>query len=223
MDNNQTSFIPKRELYTKKEQPITNRYSIFSIISISLLVVSVLISTSVFIYQKILVKKISTINSELVKKKSAFEADLIDELVKTDTSIETLKTLVNSKTTILPVFSMLEESTLESVRFTNFKYSNDGNGVTVIDLDGEAPNSASVALQSDVLNAYPKIFDPTFSSFSIADNGSVKFNFKANLKKEHFYYKDFVDEKKVDTENGADNIDDADIPTSLDADLELDF
>lgn len=197
MDNNQTSFIPKRELYTKVETPVVYQYSIFSIISFSLLVISILISVAVFVYQKILVNQISKINSELVAKKSAFEQDLIEELLKTDSRIESLKSILKNKTTIVPVFSMLEESTLETVRFVDFRYSLSKDGLASIDLSGEALSSASVALQSDILNSYPKISQPEFSSFAIADNGSVKFNFKANLNRGDFSYDTFIKNEKV--------------------------
>jgi hypothetical protein len=208
MDRNQTSFIPKRELYTKVETPVVYQYSVLSIISFSILALSVVLSVSVFIYQKVLVSRVSKINSELVAKKNAFEPDLIDELIKTDKKIETLKTLLKTKSTVLPVFSMLEESTLETVRFTSLKYFLDSKTGASIDLAGEALSSASVALQSDVLNSYPKILNPDFSSFTISDNGTVKFNFKAGLKKEHFSYSGFIKDEKVGNELDGDKIDD---------------
>lgn len=223
MDNNQTSFIPRREIYTKREkQPSAIRYSPVFVITFVLLICSILLSTGVFIYKQVLVKRITEINAKLVAEKNAFEPKLIEELVKTDSNIEALKSLLSEKVSLLLVFSLLEKETLENIRFLSFKYALTPEGVPTLDLEGEALSPATIALQSDVFNTDPKIIKPTFSGLSIAENGTAKFNFHGDLDKKHFLFNDLVNpqsEKEnngngTDVNNSADSINNIGVPTN---------
>jgi hypothetical protein len=220
MENNQTSFIPKRDLYSKSEKTSQDfRYSPLIVISFALLIFSVFLSTGVFLYKRSLVKQAVEINAILLAKKNAFETALIDDLVKTDGAIESMKALLKDKVSIVPVFALLERQTLENVRFLSLKYSLNTEGVGVIDLEGEAISPATVALQSDNFNADPKIVKPVFSGLTINENGTAKFNFHSELKKSGFLFSDLfepvkdsidgegaVKEEEVNNESPANNI-----------------
>lgn len=207
MENNQTSFIPKRDLYSKNEKTSKDfTYSPFIVVSFALLVFSIFLSTGVFLYKRSLVKQITEINATLLAQKNSFETALIDDLVKTDGAIESLKSLLKEKVSIVPVFSLLERQTLENVRFVNFKYTLSNEGVGVIDLEGEAISPSTVALQSDNFNIDPKIVKPIFSDLVINENGTARFKFHSELKKSNFLFSDLFNPIEESSEESSVNI-----------------
>lgn len=189
----QTSFIPKQEvIISDGRQGGGFRFSFFSIIAVVIFTISVILSIAVFIYQKTLVGTINSINAELVAARSSLEPSFIQELVTLDHRIESAKNLINKHNVITPIFAMLENETLRGVRFSSFSYTLDSKGQPTIELNGEAANLYSIALQSDVFNSDSKIKNPAFSSLNVEDNGVAKFNFKGSLDGQLFLYKNLI-------------------------------
>lgn len=198
-----TSFIPKQEIRTMGTRPPSGfRFSILSIIAMVALVASVVLSVSVFLYQKSLVKSINNMNAELVAARSNFEPNFINEMIKLDKRLEMVKSLINNHQAVTIFFDLLEQKTLQSLRFTSFEYSSNAGGALAVTLKGEASNFSSVALQSDVFDAEPKLENPIFSGLGLDDGGNVNFEFKSNLKKSDFLYKQTLEKtKEIKTDN----------------------
>ncbi len=195
-----TSFIPKQEVSLSSGRGESNfRFSVFSIIAAVVFGISAVLAIWVFIYQKTLVGDINKMNAELVAARASFEPTFIEQLVTIDSRIESAKTLLNTHSVITPIFAILENETLQGVRFTGFNYSIDSKGQPSIQLTAETAGFPSVALQSDVFNAESKIKNPAFTGISADDKGLVRFNFQSGLDSSAFLYKNIFD-----TSNGGD-------------------
>lgn len=166
----------------------SSRFSILSIIAVILFTIAVIFAIVVFIYQRSLVKSVNAINAELIAARASFEPSFIKELVRIDNKIESAKSIINKHYIITPIFTVLENETLQGVRFNSFSYSLDSKGQPNIELKGEAKNFQAVALQSDIFSAESKIINPVFSSLDTNDNGGVSFNFKSGLDSKAFLY-----------------------------------
>lgn len=197
-----TSFIPKQEVVLSGGRTESDsRFSIFSIISIVVFALSVILAIGVFIYQKTLVKTINTMNAELVSARASFEPAFVQDLVALDRRIESAKILIAKHNVTTPIFSILESETIQGVRFSSLNYSVDSKGQPTLELKGEANSFYSVALQSDVFNVDSKIKGPVFSSLNVDDKGVVKFNVKSGLDSPAFLYKNNL----VEGNEGDDN------------------
>jgi hypothetical protein len=76
-------------------------------------------------------------------------------------------------------FDLLEQATLKSVRFKDFRYNASGDGRSSIALSGEADSFAAVALQSDAFGQSRFIREPIFSNLDLDNKGNVIFDFSA--------------------------------------------
>lgn len=207
-----TSFIPKQEIdIPMRDQGEGFRFSFLSIISIVIFAIAAILAIGVFIYQKTLVGSINKMNGELVAARASFEPSFIQELITLDQRIEAAKSIVNSHSVTTPIFKILEDETLQGVRFDSFNYIVDAKGQPAITLNGEAVNLNSVALQSDVFGADERVKNPAFSSLSLDEKGIAKFIFNAGLDAQSFLYKNAFSQSgagsTTDTGNGSGGVD----------------
>ena len=190
-----TSFIPKQEVELGRGRSFAeSRFSLFSIIGASLFAVSIILAIGVFIYHRSLVNNINSMNAQLVAAKASFEPGFIQELVKTDKRIESAKKIIGKHNVVTPMFTMLEEETLQGVRFISLNYLLDSKGQSNLELKGEAVDFSAIALQSDVFNSESKIKNPSFNSVNPDDKGLVRFNFKGTLDPAAFLYDTLVND-----------------------------
>lgn len=173
----QTSFIPKKSFDVGPTKPVRGTGIIFTI-AILLVIASLLAAGGTFAYERFLEGSIVRKKEELQKARAAFEPELIRELSHLDTKLKTAEELLSTHLAISGIFDLLEETTLETVRFTNFGYSIEATGVR-ISLSGIARSFTSVALQSDEFTKSRFIREPVFSGFSLDDRGDVEFNVTA--------------------------------------------
>jgi hypothetical protein len=170
-----------------------SRFSILSIIALSAFMVAVVLAIIVFIYQRSLVQSVNKMNAELVAARTSFEPGFIDELIKLDRRISAAEEVVAKHTVTTPIFNLLENETLQGIRFVNLDYTVDAKGQPSIDMKGEAVNFLAIALQSDVFGADRKIKNPVFGGLNLDDKGIANFNFKGDLDSSAFLYKNVVE------------------------------
>lgn len=173
----QTSFIPKKSFDVGPAKPKRGAGIIFTIATL-LAIISVVAAGGTFAYERFLESSITRKKEELQKARAAFEPELIRELSHLDTKLKTAKELLSSHLAISGVFDLLEETTLETVRFTDFGYAIEPTGIRV-SLAGVARSFTSVALQSDEFGKSRFIREPVFSGFKLNDRGDVQFNASA--------------------------------------------
>lgn len=174
----QTSFIPKKsfEPTAQKTAPV----SVFLLISLVVFILTLAAAGGVYTYQRILVSRIDGVNAQLVKAKNSFEPSFIESVNTLYRRIESAKKIIGSHIVISPLFELLEDETLATVRFDGLNYELRETGATVR-LSGEGKSFSSVALQSDIFGQNKAFKSPVFSDLNPNQSGNIVFKFSAVL------------------------------------------
>ncbi len=173
-----TSFIPKKSFI----KPIyrSRSFGILLNSSIVLFVVSMLVFGGIYLYKKSLSKHVALLADSLKKEQDAFDLPALAEIGKTAQKIDFAKKLLKNHIAPSPIFSFLEQATLENVRFSNFSYnrqkSKNKDKGTEISMDGLAKSYASLALQADEFQKNKNVENISVSNLSLGKGGVVKFH-----------------------------------------------
>lgn len=179
----QSSFIPKGPLATTGTVTKTSRVSgrsVLGTLAVIIFTLVVLASLGVFGYEWYLKSSIKKMGEDLVGARTSLEPEVIEKISSLDERIVSTKRLLDSHIILTPLFEFLENSTVRTVRFTNFDY-NSVDGVLSLSMSGEARGYSALALQSEILNASPYLKDVVFADLSLNSQGMVNFSFKAKL------------------------------------------
>lgn len=168
------SFIPKTSF---EEAPrMEEGKNILTILAFLGLLLSAGAVAGLFFYKETLVAQNIAKDKELAGIKNTFEPATIESLVDLSGRIETAKELLSKHVVFSKLLAVLEEKTLQSVRFSKFAYRVSPEGAIEITLFGEGKSYASVALQSDLLGTVPQFKDMLFSNLSLGATGTVTFD-----------------------------------------------
>lgn len=176
-----TSFIPKQ---TMAKAPVVARRTFdgtATVISIFLAVVAIVVYAGLFVYQSVLKNQIDGLAASLGRARGAFETNLIAELQAVDARLITGDMLLKQHRALSPLFTLLEESTVQTIRYNNFALKAESGGVYGVTLRGEADDYASIALQSDIFSKNKYIQDHIFSNLTLNQDGRVSFDFSAKI------------------------------------------
>ncbi len=178
-----TSFIPKQSLESSVAPQRAPRkrvgLGLGSFISLIVFLAAVGLSAGLFLYERYLTESIATKKDTLERARDAFQPALIRELTRLDTRIQAAKEILELHVAPSAIFGILEQVTLESVRYDSFDYSND-NGFPTISMAGVATDFEAVALQSDAYGENNFLIEPVVSDLD-SDEGTITFAFKASV------------------------------------------
>lgn len=180
----QSSFIPKGPLATSGTATKISRESdksFLATLAVFVFVFSILISAGGFGYEWWLRRDIAQMGDALKAAQNILESDSIKEITSLDQRIKSTGKILQSHTIASPLFAFLEESTLQQVRFTDFKYESTLDGMLNLTMRGEARGYAILAKQAEILSTSKYIKDISFSDLSLNDKGDVSFALKAKL------------------------------------------
>jgi hypothetical protein len=175
-----TSFIPKKSLEKVSTSNVSKGISLPTVVALVIFFAVVLTAIGVFSYEKILTSNIASKSEQLRQAQEAFDTELIAELQRLDKKIQSANLVLDRHIAVSPLFELLEQKTLKSIRFTSFEYLNIG-GEVKIQMNGEAEGFASIALQSDIFGDDKYILEPIFGNLNPNDVGRVTFNFQAKV------------------------------------------
>lgn len=174
------SFIPKKTL----TRPVyaESKFSFFSFVSFLLLIISILILGGTYFYKGFLNKKTDTLFDSLKRAEDMLDPVFIEQMKSLDGKIETAKTLLAQHKMPTAIFEFLEQSTIKTVRFSNFDLSVNspkdlgGSPEIVLNLSGIANSYASLALQSREFQKNENVKNIILSGLSLGERGDVKFS-----------------------------------------------
>lgn len=175
----QTSFIPKQPLVESGRRRLG--VGLLLLVSILLFVLSVAGAGAAFGYQSILKASISNKDSTLKTAEGAFEANVIEDLIRLDNRLTHTSDLLQKHIAPSGVFDFLSTITLEKVQFTSFKFTSGKGGAATIQLDGIGDSFSTVALQSDQFGSTRLLKDVIFSDVTVGSGGKVNFRVSATL------------------------------------------
>src|SRR3989344_1749121 len=175
--NFQTSFIPQKPIVkerTSSSQPV----SIFLIISLFVLFAVLLATAGLYFYKGVMKKSITNMESALNLAKNRFEPAKIAELQVLDKRLRASSEILSKHIVTTPIFDVLEELTMKTVRYTKFSYElgTEKNISVKVKMSGQAIGYRSIALQSDLFTKNKSLIDPVFSNLTLDNNGNVLFD-----------------------------------------------
>ncbi|MEK7575213.1 MAG: hypothetical protein AAB511_03215 [Patescibacteria group bacterium] len=177
----QTSFIPKKAINQEITRSRSESVSIFLLISVILFILSLAVAGGVFAYKKVLIGRIDKMNITLSQAKNSFEPDSIRKWNRLSHRIESTDKILNSHTIVSPVFDLLENATLSTVKFETFSYELKDTGSATLLMTGKADSFDSIALQSDIFGQEKYIKNPVFSDLNPDQRGAKVFKFNSSL------------------------------------------
>ncbi|MFN4181233.1 MAG: hypothetical protein ACK4FA_00850 [Candidatus Paceibacteria bacterium] len=187
--NFQTSFIPKKPVVperTETSRPI-GLLMVFSI----LILLSVLVAYGgLYFYKTSLTQSITSKQKALDLAKNRFEPGRLAELKTLDRRIRAANLVLDSHVAVSPIFEILQNTTMKTIRYTSFAYELRENGVVFVKLTGEANGYRSIALQSDILSNNTNLLDPVFSNLALDARGNVLFDLSFGVNKSLVSYKE---------------------------------
>ncbi|MBI2046298.1 MAG: hypothetical protein HYT28_02670 [Parcubacteria group bacterium] len=178
-ESQKTSFIPKQAIVkTAAPERGVGGATVFATF---LALVAIVLYGGLFVYRSVLNKDINDFAVSLDRARGAFETSLITELQTVDARLSTGDTLLKQHVALSPVFALLEESTVQTLRYKNFAMRAESGGAYSINLRGEADDYASIALQSDIFSQNKYITDHIFSNLTLNQDGRISFDLNAKI------------------------------------------
>lgn len=185
-----TSFIPKQSLKVDRAPRRSGGGSmgIVNIVAVFILVLSLIGSAGVFLYEQFLKTSISSKRESLERARAAFEPATIKELARLNTRLSVGQQLLNAHMSYSRVFDEIELLTLQNVRFSEFNLSEVEPGVMGVAMKGSATSFNTLALQADAFGRSRVIQNPIFSDFNVDQFGAVIFSFVGTLNQSELAY-----------------------------------
>lgn len=207
----QTSFIPKKPLVTDPTKPVVVHHggmSIMMIISLMLFVVSIGGAVFSVVWIGVLKQAQDSYKQQLADSEKRFNISLIEDLKKFSTKIDISKQLFQKHLSVSEIFPIINELTIESVKFDTFEFTEpDSSSDSIkITMKGIAKNYNSIAFQSDVFGSSDKfgknkvIKNPVVADLSEDEGGQINFVFTGQLSSKEILYQKTVD-ASVNTNN----------------------
>lgn len=162
--------------------------NLFALIATVIFVTTLAAGGAAFFYKNLLAKQIEADKASLERARGAFDPELINQIVRFDTRIETAKKLLQSHVSVGPLFQFIADITLPSVRFNNFEFTYLSPEEVQVSMTGQARNYASVALQSDVLNEQKNLTEVTIGDMDLGNAGDISFSVSAKVSPELLRY-----------------------------------
>lgn len=177
----QTSFIPKKTVGPGLTGGRPESVSVALLVSIIIFMLSLAAAGGVFFYKRVLIRNIDKMNGQLVQAKNSFDPESIEKWSRFDKRIDAAAKILASHSVVSPIFDLLQNDTLATVKFNNFSLDLKDNGSASVSMTGEAKSFSSVANQSDIINREKFIKNPVFSDLNPNQSGNVVFKFNGSL------------------------------------------
>jgi hypothetical protein len=161
-------------------------------VSSIIFVTSLVAFCSLFTFKIILLKQIAKADDDLVKAKSAFQVEKIQELVDANTRISSTKRILNTHVSTSKLLYLMQDLIVKKVRLTRLTYSKENNIPTLL-FTGEAQSYNAIADQSNIFSLNKYIVNPTFGDFALQDSGYIKISFTSGIDTSVISYKDNVE------------------------------
>lgn len=191
--NIKSSFIPRDTAQDTRpgRRRSNSTADLFVLFAIVLLVASVALGVSVFLYVKFLESSLASKQEQLGRAQASFEPALIAELNRLDDRMRTAEDLLAVHLAPSILLKTLEELTLETVAFGMMQYSAQEKAGIALEFSGVARSVNSIALQADLFGKHGAIVSPIFSNINRGSDG-VRFDLTANVNPTNLRYQTLV-------------------------------
>lgn len=180
----QTSFIPKKSLNEGSGTRVKTPINILFSFAVLVTVIAIAGSGALFGLKYFTEQQIRSKQQELVNKEKTFDYASMNEVVRIDKKLKTAETLVGGHTAVSNLFTLLQENTLRSLRFTSFDFNYLAKDKIAVTMKGEALNFGVVAKQTEAFSAITGgagFSDSIFSDLNVNERGNVVFSFLTSV------------------------------------------
>lgn len=189
----QTSFIPKK-IIEPKNAKIRSGSGVLNIFSFIVFISSVISLGGAYLYKNSILNNIEEYKDSLRIARNQFEPSLITQLQILDKRLNAANTILDKHVAVSPIFRMLQDITLPSVRYSDFSYElNETSNSVNVKMKGEAKSYNFIALQADLFNKNKFIKNPIFSDFVLDQSGNIDFSLSFFVDKSLISYESFLD------------------------------
>lgn len=198
----QTSFIPKKTL-TPQTPKRGGSFGLLNVIAFVIMVVSLLVAGGSYLYRDNLSQKIDEMKLSLDRAQNIFEPELLEELEALDRRIQAAEVILGSHIAVSPIFEVLQDITLPTVRYVDFTYEIDSVNPDVVHvaMSGEAVSYDAITLQADLFSENRFIRNPIFSNFSLNKVGNVDFDLMFDVSKSLVNFEQHIERGDLNQEN----------------------
>ena len=201
MDQNfLTSFIPKKPIISEKIK-ISRPIGFLMVIASVIFFGTILSFGGFYFYKEVLTKKIVSLEESLFTAKNSFEPAKIAELQILDKRLRASNEILSNHIAISPIFKILSELTMKTIRYTNFNYEiGPGNNPKVfVKLSGQTISFTlgyrAIATQAEIFAKNKNLIDPVFSNLSLDSKGNVLFDLEFSVDPVLVNYKEILKTK----------------------------
>ena len=184
----QSSFIPKQNTLEKGFSHSAN-ISLFGSISRLLFFVVFLGSLGMFGYKFMVKRNIDSLKLEIVEAEKGIDRSTIKEMSDFSEKVRAIDKILVNHQAVSNFLSLLGESSVTSLEFSDFTYSGLPDGSLEVVLKGRARDYASIALQEDVLSKEENIRTLSFGPMTLESTGTVAFSLRAVIEPRVTLYK----------------------------------
>lgn len=180
------SFVPKQPVASVRRPRMSNRSSsIFSVAGGVIFAAAVALGGLAFGYEFLLKQERDGKNQELALIKESVDRSVVEELARLSTRLTSAEDLLNKHLAPTALFSLLEQDTVQGVRFTDFQMQLTETGDTELELSGAAQNFNTLAYQSQRLSQNPHLRNQIFGDITVEETESgadfISFSFTATV------------------------------------------
>ncbi len=196
----QTSFIPKKTLSPKPERTGGGSFGLVNVVAFVVMLVSLLVAGGAYLYRDNLSKKVEEMKISLERAQNIFEPELLVELETLNKRIQAADVILANHIAVSPIFEVLQDITLPTVRYIDFTYEIDSINPDVVHvtMTGEAVSYDAITLQADLFSNNRFIRNPIFSNFSLNRTGSVEFDLMFDVSKSLVNFEQKVERTSLD-------------------------
>jgi len=179
----QTSFIPKKPISASPAR-LKRGVNLISLFGVIFFILAIAGSGAVFFGERYIASGLESDKAILEHDREAFDPNTVRQLIKLSDRLAVSQTVLSTHIAPSSIFSLVEQLTLQSIRFSSFNWSISEDGVSILTMRGQAEGFNAVAYQADVFGKSRFLKNPILSDLSLQNDGRVSFNFSAGIDRE---------------------------------------
>lgn len=194
----QTSFIPKKTV-APTQKKIRTSPGLITTVAFILFIISLVLAGGVYLYRDSLSKRVDEMKLSLDRAQNIFEKSLLEDLELLDKRIEAASVILKDHIAVSPIFQVLQDITLPTVRYIDFTYEIDtvNSNVVHVYMTGEAVSYDAITLQAELFSDNRFIRNPIFSNFSLDTTGNVDFDLTFDVSRSLVSFEQEVERRQI--------------------------
>lgn len=140
---------------------------------------------AVYLYRGELQSSIDEATRELAQVEEELEPEIIAEIARVDRGLLTARSLLREHVHPSRIFQLLEDNTLQTVRYDSFSYALNQATVT---LSGEVDNFTNLTREIALLRSLPAVTAVSFSNIALKGEGKIGFSLGITFNKNLLHF-----------------------------------